>query len=190
VFFSTDYVFGGQDRERAHPYEEGDALNPLNVYGISKAAGEQLVMRANAHHLVVRSAGLYGTATSRKGWTFPELMLNKARTDGKVSVVTDQALSPTFTEDLAHKTRELVERDVAGLFHLTSAGECSWFEFAQSVFDLAGVEVQMEPNSTQRRAPRPSYSALSSTRLEAAGLTPMRPWREALSAYLQAKGLL
>jgi dTDP-4-dehydrorhamnose reductase len=193
VFFSTDYVFGGQDRERDHPYEEGDALNPLNVYGISKAAGEQLIMRANARHLVVRSAGLYGTATSRKGWTFPELMLNKARTDGKVSVVTDQALSPTFTEDLAYKTRELVERDVTGLFHLTSAGECSWFEFARSVFDLAGVEVEMEPistNSTQRRAPRPSYSALSSTRLEAAGLTPMRQWREALSAYLQAKGLL
>jgi dTDP-4-dehydrorhamnose reductase len=193
VFFSTDYVFGGQDRERDHPYEEGDALNPLNVYGISKAAGEQLVMRANARHLVVRSAGLYGTATSRKGWTFPELMLNKARTDGKVSVVTDQALSPTFTEDLAHKTRELVERDVRGLFHLTSAGECSWFEFARSVFDLAGVEVEMEPISTdltQRRAPRPSYSALTTTRLEAAGLTPMRPWKEALSAYLEAKGVL
>lgn len=193
VFFSTDYVFGGQDRGRDHPYEEGDALHPLNVYGISKAAGERLVTQANARHLVVRSAGLYGTATSRKGWTFPELMLNKARTDGKVSVVTDQALSPTFTEDLARKTRELVEGDVAGLFHLTSAGECSWFEFARSVFDLAGVEVEMEPistNMTQRRAHRPSYSALRTTRLEAASLAPMRPWREALSAYLQAKGLL
>jgi len=193
VFFSTDYVFGGQDRERDHPYEESDTLNPLNVYGISKAAGEQLVMRANGRHLVVRSAGLYGTATSRKGWTFPELMLNKARTDGKVSVVTDQALSPTFTEDLARKTRELVEGDVAGLFHLTRAGECSWFEFARSVFDLAGVEVEMEPistNMTQRRAHRPSYSALTTTRLEAAGLAPMRPWREALGAYLEAKGVL
>jgi dTDP-4-dehydrorhamnose reductase len=193
VFFSTDYVFGGQDRERGHPYGEEDLLHPLNVYGASKGAGEQLVMQANARHLVVRSAGLYGTATSRKGWTFPELMLNKARTEGRVSVVTDQALSPTFTEDLARKTKELVERDVTGLFHLTSAGECSWFEFARSVFDLAGVEVEMEPISTdltQRRAPRPSYSALTSTRLEPAGLTPMRPWKEALSAYLQTKGLL
>ena len=193
VFISTDYVFGGGHRERGHPYAEDDLLDPLNVYGISKAAGEQLAMRANARHLVVRSAGLYGTATSRKGWTFPELMLNKARSDGRVSVVTDQALSPTFTEDLARKIRELIEADAVGLFHLTSGGECSWFEFARSVFDFAGVEVEMESittDLTQRRAPRPAYSALTSTRLQATGLAPMRPWEEALGAYLQAKGVV
>jgi dTDP-4-dehydrorhamnose reductase len=192
VFFSTDYVFGGEERERDNPYEEGDEVQPLNVYGISKAAGEQLVMQANARHVVVRSAGLYGTATSRKGWTFPELMINKAKTDGMVRVVTDQALSPTYTEDLAQKTKELVERDAAGLFHLTNAGECSWFEFARAVFDLAGVEVEMEPietGETQRRARRPSYSALRTTRVPEAGLSPLRPWEEALDAYLRAKGL-
>jgi dTDP-4-dehydrorhamnose reductase len=192
VFFSTDYVFGGQDRERDHPYEEGDYPQPLNVYGVSKAAGEQLVMQANARHVVVRSAGLYGTSTSRKGWTFPELMLNKARTDGLVRVVTDQVLSPTFTADLAQKTRELVERDAAGVFHLTNAGECSWFEFAQGVFDLAGVEVEIEPIETgeaQRRAHRPSYSALTTVCAEEVGVSPLRSWKEALGAYLQAKGL-
>lgn len=192
VFFSTDYVFGGEERERDNPYEEGDNVQPLNVYGVSKAAGEQLVMQANPRHVVVRSAGLYGTATSRKGWTFPELMINKARTDGMVRVVTDQVLSPTFTADLAQKTKELVEEDASGLFHLTNAGECSWFEFARGVFDLAGVEVEMEPietGETQRRAHRPSYSALRTTRVQEAGLSPMRSWREALGAYLQAKGL-
>jgi dTDP-4-dehydrorhamnose reductase len=192
VFFSTDYVFGGQDRERDNPYVEGDSPHPLNVYGVSKGAGEQLVMQANARHLVVRSAGLYGTATSRKGWTFPELMLNKARTEGIVHVVTDQVLSPTFTADLAQKTKELIEQNVVGLFHLTNTGECSWFEFARGVFDLAGVEVKMEPirtGQTQRRASRPSYSALATTRLEAVGLSPLRPWKEALSDYLQAKGV-
>ncbi|MDP9476560.1 MAG: dTDP-4-dehydrorhamnose reductase [Actinomycetota bacterium] len=192
VFFSTDYVFGGQDRKPGHPYEEGDNLHPLNVYGASKVAGEQLVVQANARHIVVRSAGLYGTATSRKGWTFPELMLNKARTEGSVSVVTDQVLSPTFTADLAHKTRELVEQDAAGLFHLTNAGECSWFEFAQGAFDLAGVKVEMEPiqtGQTHRRARRPSYSALTTARLEEVGLSPLRPWREALSDYLRARGI-
>jgi dTDP-4-dehydrorhamnose reductase len=156
-------------------------------------AGEQLVAQANARHLVVRSAGLYGTATSRKGWTFPELMLNKARTDGFVRVVTDQVLSPTFTADLARKTRELIEHDAAGLFHLTNAGECSWFEFARESFDLAGVEAEMEPISTaqmQQRARRPSYSALATTRLGEVGLNPMRPWEEALSDYLQTKGLI
>jgi dTDP-4-dehydrorhamnose reductase len=193
VFFSTDYVFGGQDRERGRPYEEGDSPHPLNAYGVSKWAGEQLVMQANARHLVVRSAGLYGTTTSRKGWTFPEIMLNKARTEGIVRVVTDQVLSPTFTADLARKTKELIEQELAGLFHLTNTGECSWFEFAQGVFDLAGVEAKMEPihtGQTQRRARRPSYSALASARLEAARLNPLRPWKEALSDYLRTKGMI
>jgi dTDP-4-dehydrorhamnose reductase len=150
-------------------------------------------MQANPRHLVVRSAGLYGTATSRKGWTFPELMLNKARTEGIVRVVTDQALSPTYTADLAEKTKELVEQDIVGLFHLTNFGECSWFEFAREVFDLAGVEVEMEAISTeqtQRRAARPSYSALATTRLGAVGLRPLRPWEEALRGYLKAKGAI
>lgn len=192
VFFSTDYVFGGEERERDNPYQEGDKVQPLNVYGVSKAAGEQLVMQANPRHVVVRSAGLYGTATSRKGWTFPELMINKAKTDGMVRVVTDQVLSPTFTADLAQKTKELVEEDASGLFHLTNAGECSWFEFARGVFDLAGIEVEMEPietGETQRRARRPSYSALRTTRVQEAGVSPMRSWREALDAYLREKGL-
>jgi dTDP-4-dehydrorhamnose reductase len=193
VFFSTDYVFGGEQRERNNPYDEGDNVQPLNVYGVSKAAGEQLVMQANPRHVVVRSAGLYGTATSRKGWTFPELMINKAKTEGLVRVVTDQALSPTYTADLAQKTKELVEEDASGLFHLTNAGECSWFEFARGVFDLAGLEVEMEPietGETQRRARRPSYSALRTTRIQEAGLSPLRPWEEALDAYLRAKELV
>ena len=190
VFYSTDYVFGGQERGR--PYEEGDETRPLSVYGASKVAGELLVGQANARHLVVRSAGLYGTATSRKGWTFPELMINKARADGVVRVVTDQVLSPTFTADLASKTKELIEHDATGLFHLTNAGECSWFEFARRALDLAGVEAEMEPIGTaqlNQRARRPSYSALATSRLEETGLAPMRPWQDALEDYLLAKGM-
>jgi dTDP-4-dehydrorhamnose reductase len=193
VFYSTDYVFGGEDRERDHPYEEGDSPHPLSVYGASKVAGEQLVAQANPRHLVVRSAGLYGTATSRKGWTFPELMLNKARTDGFVRVVTDQVLSPTFTADLALKTKELIEHDAVGLFHLTNDGECSWYEFARGAFDLAGVEAEMEPiesGQLRQRARRPSYSALTTARLQNMGLNPLRPWKEALSDYLRTKGAI
>ena len=193
VFYSTDYVFGGEDRERDHPYEEGDSPHPLSVYGASKVAGEQLVAQANPRHLLVRSAGLYGTATSRKGWTFPELMLNKARTDGFVRVVTDQVLSPTFTADLALKTKELIEHDAVGLFHLTNDGECSWYEFARGAFDLAGVEAEMEPiesGQLRQRARRPSYSALTTARLQNMGLSPLRPWKEALSDYLRTKGAI
>ncbi|CAA9286922.1 MAG: dTDP-4-dehydrorhamnose reductase [uncultured Chloroflexia bacterium] len=193
AFFSSDYVFGGEDRERGRPYEEGDTPHPLSVYGVSKVAGEQLVMQTNPRHLVVRSAGLYGTATSRKGWTFPELMLNKARAEGAIRVVTDQVLSPTFTEDLARKTKELIEQDAVGLFHLTNAGECTWFEFARGALELAGVDAKMEQISTEQmnqRARRPPYSALDTTRLETLGLSPMRPWEEALNDYLRAKGMI
>ena len=193
AFFSSDYVFGGQDRGRDNPYKEGDAPHPLSVYGVSKVAGEQLVMQANPRHLVVRSAGLYGTATSRKGWTFPELMLNKARNEGALRVVTDQVLSPTFTADLAGKAKELIEQDAVGLFHLTNAGECSWFEFARGALELAGVDAKMEQISTEQmnqRARRPPYSALDTTRLEAVGLEPLRPWKEALSDYLYEKGMI
>jgi dTDP-4-dehydrorhamnose reductase len=192
VFYSSDYVFGGEARERDHAYEEGDRPDPLSVYGTTKVAGEQLVAQANERHLVVRSAGLYGTATSRKGWTFPELMINKARSDGAVRVVTDQVLSPTFTADLAQKTKELIEHGASGLFHLTNAGECSWFEFARVAFDIAGVEAEMEPIDSEQlnqRARRPPYSALDSARLAAVGVGPMRPWEEALGDYLEQKGV-
>jgi dTDP-4-dehydrorhamnose reductase len=193
VFFSTDYVFAGEDRPRHDPHTESSKPDPRNVYGVSKLAGEQLVMNANPRHLVIRSAGLYGTATSRKGWTFPELMVTKGRSDGWVKVVTDQALSPTSTRDLAEATRALMEREARGLFHLTNEGECSWYEFAQATFDITGIAVNMEPATTvtgERRAKRPAYSALVSERLAEVGVPPLQPWRNALEQYLHAKGFI
>ena len=193
VFISTDYVFGGEIRQRWHPFTERDNPKPLNVYGVSKLAGEQLVMQSNPRHIVVRSGGLYGKATSRKGWTFPELMLNNARAEGVVRVVDDQATSPTFTFDLARKINQLMNEGTLGLFHLTNSGECSWFEFAEAVFELAGMTVRMEriqTQQTERHARRPAYSVLASERLSELGLTPMRPWKDALKNYLQIKDAL
>ncbi len=200
VFFSTDYVFGGERRERGQPYTERDRPQPLNVYGASKCAGEQLVAQSNPRHLVVRSTGLYGTSTSRKGWTFPELMLNKARAEGQLRVVTDQVLAPTSTEDLAATVKALIERGATGLFHVTNAGECSWFEFAREVLKLAGVKATLEPIATEQtgalapgrraRARRPPYSALASARLAEVGVEPPRPRRAALEAYLRKKGII
>jgi dTDP-4-dehydrorhamnose reductase len=191
LFVSSDYVFGGEGRARGHPHDEDAPPRPLNVYGVSKLAGEQLTALATPRHLIVRAAGLYGTTTSRKGWTFPELMLHKARTEGAVKVVTDQALSPTNTADLAAAIKDLVARDATGVFHLTNAGECSWFEFAAATFELVGMAVPMEAVESSRfptRATRPRYSALTSVNLGRAGAPPMRPWREALTDYLRAKG--
>jgi dTDP-4-dehydrorhamnose reductase len=192
VFFSTDYVFGGHDRALGRPYDEDDEPAPLSVYGVSKLAGEQLVKQANRRRLVVRTTGLYGTTTSRKGWTFPELMLDKGRREGNVQVVTDQVLSPTYTADLAAKVKELIDREATGLFHLTNAGECSWFDFAREVFAVAGIKVKMEAINTAqsgRRARRPAYSALTSRRLAEAGVTPLRPWQEALKEYVRQKAM-
>jgi dTDP-4-dehydrorhamnose reductase len=193
VFYSTDYVFGSEGRPRHDPHTESSKPGPCNVYGVSKLAGEQLVMNANPRHLIIRSAGLYGTATSRKGWTFPELMVSKGRSDGWVKVVTDQALSPTYTGDLAKATLTLMNREARGLFHLTNEGECSWYEFAQATFDIAGISVTVEPTTTitgERRARRPSYSALVSERLNEFDVPPLRPWRDALEDYLTVKGLI
>jgi dTDP-4-dehydrorhamnose reductase len=193
VFFSTDYVFGADVRKRGHPYVETDRPGPLNVYGVSKWAGEQLVMQANPRHLIVRSTGLYGTATSRKGWTFPELMLNKAKTEGVLRVVTDQVLTPTNTADLAAAVKKLIERDATGLFHVTNGGECSWFEFAQKTLELAGQQAALHPIETSQLPGgpcRPAYSALASNRLAATGVDPLPAWQDALATYLTAKGFI
>jgi dTDP-4-dehydrorhamnose reductase len=187
VFLSTDYVYGGEPRQRGHALSEVDPPRPLNVYGISKAAGEQLVLHADPRALVIRSAGLYGTATSRKGWTFPELMLQLAQTQKVVKVVDDQVLSPTFTADLAHAIVGLMKDGASGLRHVANAGECSWYELAKATYELTGTQVDLQPQSTaetRRRATRPPYSALRSDRLP----SPLRPWREALADYLQQKG--
>jgi dTDP-4-dehydrorhamnose reductase len=192
VFYSTDYVHSGRGRERCNPYSEYDVPEPLNVYGISKLAGEKLVARCNPKHLVIRSAGLYGTVTSRKGWTFPELMIHKARTEGYLRVVADQVLSPTFTVDLARMTLELISQNASGLFHVANSGECSWFEFARRVIALANIQVSIEPIDTilsPDRALRPNYSALTSERIQEFGVQPLRTWSAALECYLRDKGI-
>ena len=186
VFYSTDYVFGGEGRPRHDPHTESSKPDPSQclrrLEARRRTAGHERQSAASRH----RSAGLYGTATSRKGWTFPELMVSKGRSDGWVKVVTDQALSPTYTRDLAETTQALMDREARGLFHLTNEGECSWYEFAQATFDIAGIAVNMEPTTTitgERRARRPSYSALVSERLTEFDVPPLRPWRDALEHY-------
>jgi dTDP-4-dehydrorhamnose reductase len=193
VFFSTDYVFDGKNRDPGQPYEEHDQARPLSVYGSSKLAGERRVIAVNPRHLVIRTCGLFGVHTSRKGWTFPDLILKKARAGETNRVVNDQVVSPTFTTDLAVKAKELILQEARGLFHLTNSGECSWFEFARQTLDFSDQSANLESIQTtqlDRRAPRPAYSALKSRRLAEMGIQPLRPWQEALKDYLFQKGFL
>lgn len=189
VHLSTDYVFGGDQQT---PYSEDDRPHPLNVYGVSKLAGEYFVRTAGPRHFVVRTTGLYGVAgSSGKGGNFVELMLRLAREGKPIKVVHDQVLTPTYTLDLAQKIKELARSEAYGLYHVTSSGGCSWYEFARTIFELAGLKPDLSPTTTNTfgaRSRRPAYSVLDHVHLRQAGFTDMRPWPEALAAYLKEKG--
>lgn len=186
---STDYVFGA-DRGRRLPYTEADTPGPVNVYGTSKLAGEHLLAASWQKHFIVRTSGLYGRAQSRtKGSNFVEIVL--ARAPDRLRVVADQILAPTSTADLAPKLEEILRTNAYGTYHMTNGGECSWFEFAQAVLDLAGARTEVTPITTEAwgaPAERPRYSVLDNSKAGTLGLSSLRPWRDALAGYLESTG--
>ena len=190
VFYSSDYVFGSAIATQ--PYVESDLVGPVNVYGASKIAGETLARLANPNAYVLRIASVFGTAgSSGKGGNFVETMLAKARRGERVEVVDDIVMTPTYAADAASLTVALVAlRAPAGVYHLTNSGACSWREFADGIFEAAGlatraVAVASEQSPTVAR--RPAYSALASETLRNFGLA-ARPWHAALRDYLVARG--
>lgn len=194
VHMSTDYVFGG-DRNRRRPYTEDDPPWPLNVYGVSKLAGEYFVRNLCPKHFVVRSSGLYGVAgSSGKGGNFVELMLRLAWEGKPIRVVNDQRLAPTYTVDLTRKLVELMATEHYGVYHITNSGDCTWYEFAAEIFELAVLSPDFSPTTSEvfgAKARRPGYSVLKGVKAKEAGLGECRNWKKALHAYLQErKGLL
>jgi len=180
VQVSTDYVFDGDATE---PYPEDATIAPVSAYGRTKAEGEQLALAANPEGTyVVRTAWLYGA----HGGNFAKTMVKLAASHDTVKVVDDQLGQPTWTADLATQIVALLDSDApAGVYHGTNSGSASWFEFAQAVFDEAGLDparvLPTDSSAFVRPAPRPSYSVLGHDAWARAGLTPMRPWREALA---------
>jgi dTDP-4-dehydrorhamnose reductase len=187
VHFSTDYVFDGCKQA---PYEEGDLPKPLNVYGVSKVAGEELVTCYLDRYYLVRTCGLYGLAgSSGKGGNFVETMLKKAAEGGMIRVVDDQVLTPTATSDLAQTVERLVKTGIYGLYHISCEGACSWHEFARNIIEQAGANVDLVPVRTAAfpsSVKRPSYSVLSKHKLHGIGLS-MPPWQESLGRYLESR---
>lgn len=185
VHFSTDYVFDGPDRR---PYTETDLPSPKSMYGVSKLAGEFVVQSIWPKHFIFRVSGLYGYAGSReKGTNFVELMIGLARLGKPIRVVDDQVLTPTSTMDVARATRLLTETDRYGLYHLTNAGECSWYEFARAIFTYSDLQPDVTPVTSAAfptRARRPNYSVLDNRRLRGAGFQELPHWREALQCYI------
>jgi len=188
--FSTDYVFG-LDSERRTPYRETDAPGPVNVYGLSKLSGEYLVRAVCPRHFIIRTCGLYGVwGSGGKGGNFVETMLRLAGQGKPLRVVADQICTPSYTVDIGTATAALLQTDAYGLYHLTSAGSCSWHEFAAAIFEEAGVAAGLTPIPTSEyptAARRPAYSVLDGAAYQALGLPPLRSWRAALSAYLQER---
>jgi dTDP-4-dehydrorhamnose reductase len=187
VHFSTDYVFDGQKNA---PYEETDLPAPLNAYGISKVSGEQLIACNADRYFVIRTCGLYGVAgSSGKGGNFVENMLKKAIAKEPIRVVADQVLTPTYTVDLAEVTRKLILTQGFGLYHVSSEGQCSWYEFTRKIFECAEVEAQLTGVKTSdfpSPVKRPAYSVLSKGRLRSVGLS-IPSWQDALPRYLKEK---
>lgn len=183
VFFSTDYVFDGSSEE----FDENSQLNPLNIYGASKASAENLVAIANAHHWIIRCGWLFGYQLSHKGHDFPRLMLKKASEQSEVRVVNDQSGCPTYTKDLSHKVRELIKRPVPyGIYHVSNQGSCTWFDWAKAVFELKKISTPLTAISTSdsdSKIQRPKRTVLKNRKLQEMGISLLRRWELALAEY-------
>lgn len=181
VHFSTDYVFPG---DKGDAYVESDAPHPLNVYAVSKLAGEFLAQAPGPAH-VFRLSALFGTAGCRTkgGGNFVESILAQARAGKTLRVVDDMICTPTFSLDVARYLAGNLFSLAPGLYHLANAEPCSWFEFAREILAQAGLEAALEAVRPEGALHRPRNSALASEKLPA-----LRPWRQALAEYLALRG--
>jgi dTDP-4-dehydrorhamnose reductase len=187
VHYSTDYVFG-LDTTRKEPYTEDDLPGPVSVYGSSKTWGETFAWVRSSDSLVLRTCGLYGVwGSGGKGGNFVETMLRLAGQGRPLRVVNDQRCTPSYTVDVADATARLIAGGATGLFHVVNAGDCTWYEFAGEIFRQAGQNPDLSPiTSAEFGAPakRPAYSVLSTVKLASVLGSPLRPWQDALGAYL------
>lgn len=180
VYISTDYVFDGQaDR----PYREYDNTSPQTVYGESKHAGELLTQSLSSKFFIVRTSWVYG----QYGSNFVKTMLKLGAERDSVSVVHDQVGSPTYTVDLARFLLQLIQTEKYGIYHASNAGQCSWYEFAQAIFETAGLQVKVLPVTTEqfpRPAKRPAYSVMDHTAIRANDLEDLPDWRNGLQRFM------
>ena len=182
VFLSSDYVFDGK---KTTPYETGDLRNPQSVYGRTKAEAEIKLLEVMPGCCIVRTSWLFGSG----GKCFPDTILKVGASRPMLDVVDDQRGCPTYAADLASAIKQLCWKNATGIVHVTNAGDCTWFEFAQEIIRGAGLATTVRPVSSQqmaRPAPRPAYSVLSMARLHILGIE-MPPWRNALQRYLKVR---
>jgi len=190
VTFSSDYVFGGDQRI---PYREDDAPRPLQIYGISRAAGEYAALsEAPKQAIVIRTCGLYGlSGATSKGGNFVDKRIADAKQHPVLEMGSDQTVCPTYTGDLSHAVFRLIEHPslTPGIYHLVNDGECSWYEFTKTIYEILGLKVDLRPVDRQGRSGdmrRPLYSVLANTKAKALGIT-LPHWRDGLERFLLEK---
>jgi dTDP-4-dehydrorhamnose reductase len=158
------------------------------VYGRSKAEAEQLLKQILPDVCIVRTSWLFGIG----GKCFPDTILKLAEKRPEIDVVEDQRGCPTHATDLASAIIQLCHQDAQGIVHATNRGECSWFEFAEEIVSVAGMNTVVRPTTSDkfvRPAPRPQYSVLSSASLESRGIK-MPDWRVAVREYISQRNSL
>lgn len=183
VHFSTDYIFNGA---RNRPYKEDDPVSPINVYGASKWEGECKIRKHLDKHLIIRTQWLYGNG----GNHFIKTILNLAKNKKILNIVDDQIGSPTWTEDIAKATLELIDREAQGTYHVVNSGHCSWYGFARKIVDEASLSVKLVPCSTDEYpcpAQRPAYSVLSTKKAQEELGYFFPPWELSLKQYMLSK---
>ncbi|HBQ61220.1 MAG TPA: dTDP-4-dehydrorhamnose reductase [Balneolaceae bacterium] len=186
VHFSTDYVFPGElvDRED-HPegYSEDHPTDPINVYGETKRAGEVALQESGCDHLLIRVSWLCG----RFGNNFVKTMLRLGEEKDELKVVNDQFGSQTFTHNLVENVWQLIAQDKQGVFHLSSIGETTWYEFAKEIFAQSGIEVRVEPVDSSEfptKARRPAFSLLSTQKIANIAGVSLINWKQGLEEML------
>jgi len=181
LHISTDYVFSGDSLK---PYHEDDETGPNSYYGETKLQAELFIKENIDNFFIIRTAWLYGL----NGKNFVKTMLQLAKTNDKITVVNDQHGSPTFTKDLAIAISELIKTDKYGVYHVTNSDNCTWYEFAKDIFELADININVVPVSTEEYptpAQRPKYSVLSNEKWENAGFNQLSSYKDALGRYMK-----
>ncbi len=185
VYISSDYVFDG---DSTSPYHEFSPVSPINIYGISKLAGEMMVRDFHSQFFIVRTSWIFGL----NGNNFVKTMLRLSSEREQLKVVNDQIGCPTYTVDLSKCIIQLIETNKYGIYHVSNSGSCSWFDFANEIFKQTKNPVELEPCTTDefpRPAKRPKYSVLDHRSLRINNFEPMPHWKSALGQFLlQLKG--
>ncbi|MCF7836153.1 dTDP-4-dehydrorhamnose reductase [Candidatus Gracilibacteria bacterium] len=174
IHFSTDYVFDGKHDEG---FEEDDEPKPVNFYGESKLAGEREILDSGCEFAILRTSWLFGD-----GQNFVTKMLELARKNSEIKVVSDQIGCPTFAKDLAQTTKKIILENVSGIFHVTNSGTTSWADFARKIFEIKNLPTKVSdiPSSEfPTAAQRPKVSILQNTKLPQ-----LRSWEDGLEEYL------